>query len=399
MNNKILALSFWLLAGFILLDVPKQAQAQSRTRLSVEENVVKINGQTARLVSYSDLGLLAESSFDYRTFFATLRAYRVNMVRVWFNYHWASSLSPYRRDGQGRYDIESGNATYYERLKALVAAADAQGIVVQVCLFDANALETGTDDDRRNQRWVRAPFNRANNINGYLATRRNFFGTSNSCTSNNRESCLWSRVNAVVIDKVVESIGNYSNVIYEVMNEPGGSSTGASSSAIAEFHRVVIDRLTSKLQSHVGSKVISLNADSSTLLSLALNTAAVSLYSVHLSDNNGPTMSQLNSTKPIIISNDGHCTQAVLNYKQGDPNRNTACSGAVTSNADTQRANKTAALLQQVFPNARLNNGRVHFDFLDKSLNGSSWPTTTNYEPRAAYADRNVLQKLRDFTF
>lgn len=398
MNNKILKLSFWMLTGFLILGVSMQAQAQSKTRLSVENNVVKINGRTARLVSYGDIGILAENSFDYRTFFATLRGYRVNMVRVWFNYHWASSLSPYQRDGQGRYDIDSSNESYYARLAALVAAADDQGLVVQVCLFDANALETSTDDPR-GQRWVRAPFNRTNNTNGYLATRSNFFGTSNSCTSNNRENCMWSRVNAVVIDKVVGRLGNYSNVIYEVMNEPDVSSTGASSSAIAAFHRAVIDRLTSRLQSHGGSKVISINADSSTMLSLALNTTAVSLYSVHLSENSGPTHSQLNSTKPIIISNDGHCTQAVLNYQQGDTTRNTACSSAVTSNADTQRANKTAELLRKVFPNARLNNGRVHFDFLDKSLNGSSWPTTTNYEPRAAKADRKVLEKLRVYTF
>ncbi len=372
-------------------------QAASNTRLTVDSNVVKINGQPVRLVGYGDIGMLAERQFDFRVFFGTLRGNKINMVRVWVNYHWANSLTPYQGSRGSKYNIEQSSDAFYRRLANFVAEADRQGIVVQVCLFDVNALETGSDDPRE-QRWVKFPLNRANNRNGYLASRAKYFTTDAQCGAD-KDRCVWSKVHSVMIDKVTEAIGNYGNVIYEVMNEPGKSKTGASSGAVVNFHKAVIKRLSERLPNYSGSKVISINADSSDLRDLARNTNEVSLYSVHLENNDGPSSSLLNSAKPVIISNDGHCTQTVINYDSGDGNRNKSCHGAVSSGASDQRARKTEELLKKVFPDRKLRDGRVHFDFLDKGINGSSWPTTTDYNPRASSLDRKVLDKLNDYAF
>lgn len=373
------------------------AQSAGSTRLTVESNVVRINGQPARLVGYGDIGMLAERQFDFRKLFPILQANKINMVRVWANYHWANSLTPYQGSRATKYNIEKLNNAFYQRLVNFVAEADRYGIVVQLCLFDANALETGRDDSR-NQRWVKSPLNRANNQNGYLAGRSAYFTTDSQCGTN-KDRCIWSKVHAVLIDQVTEKLSGYGNVIYEVMNEPDGSSTGASTDAVVDFHRAVIRKLTDRLRNAAGSRVISINADSAALRELAKNTPEVALYSIHLGGEQGPASADLSSSKPIIISNDGHCTQTIINYTSGNPNRNSACTGAVTNGAADRRAEKTDALLKKIFPDRKQRDGRVHFDFLDKGLNGISWPTTTDYNPRAGNLDRKVLDVLRAFAF
>lgn len=399
MKTTLLRIFVLMISLFGLIHQPdvieRSGFAASQTNVTVEGNTLKINGQPARLISYSDIGALAESSFDYGNFFNTLRGYKINSVRVWVNYHWANSLTPYA-GSFGSYDIGQQSNAFYTRLANFVREADRHGIVVQLCLFDANALETGADD-RYNQRWVRSPLNKANNRNSYLTARSKYFTTDATCNSSvDRDRCIWSRVHSVLIDKVTEQTGNYGNVIYEIMNEPDGSNTGASSASVRDFHQAVIQRLSSKLRNYSGSKVISINADSSTLKRLAKDDPAVSMYSVHLSKNNRPASADLSAVKPVIISNDGHCTQTAINYKSGHANRDTSCSGAVSSGEAQVRANKTEDLLRRVFPSTSMT-GRVHFDFLDKGINGSSWPTTQNYNPRAGNFDRLVLEKLKSF--
>lgn len=177
----------------------------AQTKLTVEGNVLKINGQPSRLVGYGDLGMLADSGFDYATFFRSLQNYQINMVRVWVNYHWTNSLTPYQGSRSAKYNIELPNETFYTRLANFVSEADRRGIVVQVCVFDANALETGRDDPR-NKRWVNFPLNKDKNRNGYLTTRSKYFAVENQCPNNDKDKCVWSRVHAVVIDKVTENL-------------------------------------------------------------------------------------------------------------------------------------------------------------------------------------------------
>ncbi len=376
--------------------VQRPSYAASQTNVTVEGNTLKLNGQPVRLLAYGDFGMLAESNFDYAAHFRTLRSYNLNAVRVWANYHWADSLTPYQGSRGSKYDTGRASDAFYTRLGNFVREADRNGVVVILGLFDANALETGSSRDKHNNRWANSPLNKANNRNGYLTTRSKYFTTDATCNSSvDRDRCIWSHINTVIIDKVTEQTGNLGNVIYEVATG-SNSSTGASSSSVLAFNREVVERLSQRLQSFSGSKVIAINADSSRLKRWALDEPAVSMYTINLKGGSGPSSSDLRAAKPVLISNDGSCTQTTNNYTKGHPDRTNTCSGAVSSGAAQVRANKTQDLLRRVFPSTSAT-GRVGFDFVDKDLNGSSWPRSGDYNPRAGNLDRRVLEKLRSF--
>lgn len=69
--------------------------------LTASESRLLMNGLPCRLIGYSDLGLLAERSFDYKGFFKILEKHRVNLVRVWVCYQWAQDLMPFEVEGGG----------------------------------------------------------------------------------------------------------------------------------------------------------------------------------------------------------------------------------------------------------------------------------------------------------
>lgn len=321
-------------------------------------------GAPTRLVGYGNYGIVAESAFDYEVFFDGLRRRGVNFVRVWGQYQWANDLMPF--DGtRGDWDLTAANAAFYARLPALVDAAAARGVVVMVTLFDSVGLEGASDSGNR---WINSPYRRANNRQSYLRDPTEF-----NLVSPNDTPPVWRDVNQPYIERMIDTLCDRPNVIYEVMNEPEGSGGDAGrgtpafvEAALGEIHRLLArDRCT-------GSRVIATNDN--TLRTLG--DPRVDVVAVHVAPDEARRFENLG--KPIIISNDGDDSQV-------------SNANGFGTLGEADRASRIAAYTASTF--AARNVGMMHLEILDKDMHGPSW-TGQDYAPRADRVTGSILDVL-----
>jgi hypothetical protein len=119
-------------------------------------------------------------------------------------------VAPFERTGPGRaldqelkFDLDSPNPEFFDRLHRFVALASGYGIVVEVVLFS----NTYTDAV-----WALNPMNAANNVNGLDDIPLQDYMSL-------RHDKLWQRQTAHA-RKIVQELNDYDNVIYEICNEP-----------------------------------------------------------------------------------------------------------------------------------------------------------------------------------
>ena len=157
-----------------------------------------------------------------------LSAHNHNFIRLWSWEHatWAPwtadrvSFEPtaYLRTGPGialdgglKFDLTRFNPVYFDRLYARVSEAAARNLFVSVMLFQGfSAKKPGLCGDP----WPGHPFHPANNING-------FDGDRNRDSAPDLDDPGVRRLHAAYLRRVVETVNNLDNVLYEVINEGG----------------------------------------------------------------------------------------------------------------------------------------------------------------------------------
>jgi len=170
--------------------------------------------------------------FDYGAYLAFLKEHGHNFVRLWRweqfqseaaggGYHLCMAPQPWARtgpgtakDGKPKFDLSKFDQTFFDRLRGRVLAAGAQGIYVDVMLFDGWALHLSPAPDNVEGH----PFHAGNNLNG--------IGISSIVDY--QELPLDPKVQAIeeaYIRKVVDAVHDLPNVLYEVANESSGGGT------------------------------------------------------------------------------------------------------------------------------------------------------------------------------
>jgi hypothetical protein len=178
--------------------------------------------------------------FDYDAYLAFLAHYGHNFIRLWRweqftsqagggDFHLCMTPQPWLRSGPGTatdgkptFDLEQFDPTFFERLRARVVAAGERGIYVAVMLFEGFALHLSPAPDNI----AGHPFYGANNINGVHIASIN----------DEQVLPLDPRVQALqeaYIRKVVDTVQDLPNVLYEVANESVGG--GSVDQAFAEM--------------------------------------------------------------------------------------------------------------------------------------------------------------------
>jgi hypothetical protein len=118
------------------------------------------------------------------------------------------------KDGKSKFNLESFDQAYFDRLRARIIAAGNEGIYVSVMLFDGWALHLSPVPDNV----AGHPFHAANNINGIgIASIVDY-----------QVLPLNPRIQAIqeaYIRKVVDTIHDLPNVLLEVANESSGGGT------------------------------------------------------------------------------------------------------------------------------------------------------------------------------
>jgi hypothetical protein len=189
---------------------------------------------------------------DYNAYVAFLKSKNHNYTRLWAQnlpksgcenvpsyvqpFPWKRSGPGRASDGKAKFNLREFDSAYFERLRARVQQAQANGVFVGVMLIEGfGVIQCGRSDDG-------FPFYAANNINNIHAARgpanwkrtgsfrdiRNFpFYTRYFC----RHEWVTGANPAVVeiqkayVSKVVNTLNEFDNVVWEISNEAGANST------------------------------------------------------------------------------------------------------------------------------------------------------------------------------
>jgi hypothetical protein len=180
------------------------------------------------ITSGEHYGAVLNLDFDYATYLETLASDGLNLTRVFtgayvepvgafkieqntlapkpdrFICPWPRSATPGYANGGNKFDLSKWNDEYFTRLKDFVEQAEKRNVIVELALFCPFYEDS---------QWQLSPMNDANNINGGGPSDRKHVYTLD-------KSKRLLEVQETLVRKIVNELKDYSNLIYEICNEP-----------------------------------------------------------------------------------------------------------------------------------------------------------------------------------
>ncbi|MHB1034177.1 MAG: DUF6298 domain-containing protein [Pirellulales bacterium] len=174
--------------------------------------------------------------FDFDAYLKFLAQHHHNFVRLWTwepvtwntkgngqdSLH-AASPQPYARtgpgkalDGKPKFDLTKDDAEYFSRLRHRVQAAQDRGIYVSIMLFEGWAMQFSPGA------WQGHPYNPANNVNNVNGDTN---GDGNGLEIYTLASPAVTAIEEAYVRKVVDTVNDLDNVLYEISNENHPPST------------------------------------------------------------------------------------------------------------------------------------------------------------------------------
>ena len=133
---------------------------------------------------------------------------------------WARTGPGEALDGKPKFDLNRFDAAYFERLRARTDAAGRRGIYVSVMLFEGWGLMHANRGRAAPEGWAWRghPFHPDNNVNGINAGAA---AKDPGGTVHRLSDPATNALQAAYIRKVVDTVNDLDNVLYEVINEGG----------------------------------------------------------------------------------------------------------------------------------------------------------------------------------
>ena len=172
-------------------------------------------------------------AFDFEAYLDLLEARNHNFIRLWtweLTRHVSGSTSwsrphPWVRSGPGtaldgkpKFDLSRFDQAYFDRLRQRVIAARDRGIYVAVMLFEGWGVQRSSHP----WRWDGHPFNPRNNINGVNGDPN---GDGLGIEVHTLAVPAVRAIQEAYVRKVIDTVGDLDNVLYEIANEAGPYST------------------------------------------------------------------------------------------------------------------------------------------------------------------------------
>ena len=180
-------------------------------------------------------------AFDYPAYLDFLEKHHHNFIRLWAwdstkwdtranrglgkdfihtvaPQQWARTGPGAAIDGKPKFDLHKFNDAYFQRLRERVKAAGDRGIYVSVMLFEGWGLYHGNRRATEGWAWKNHPFHPDNNINGVNGDPD---GDGKNLEVHTRAQREINDLQAAYIRKVVDTLNDLDNVLYEVINEGG----------------------------------------------------------------------------------------------------------------------------------------------------------------------------------
>jgi len=176
------------------------------------------------------------AKFDFAAYLDFLKRHNHNFMRMWTwelatwnteangqkKHHNVSPLVYARTgpgnalDGKPKFDLSRFDPEYFQRLRSRVTAARDRGIYVSVMLFEGWGLQ------RIPGGWQGHPFNRDNNVNGING---DVDGDGNGLEIHELVNPAVTALQEAYVRKVVDTVDDLDNVLYEISNENHPPST------------------------------------------------------------------------------------------------------------------------------------------------------------------------------
>lgn len=186
-------------------------------------------GKPAVLVTSAEhYGAVLNAAFDFEKYLETLKKEGMNYTRIFTGSYVETPgnfgirdntlapengnfLAPWKRtsetgsfEGENKFDLETWNPEYFERLHRFISKASELDIIVEVTLFCSTYQDV---------QWQRNPFNPGNNVNNSPADL-------DRKKSNTLENGNLTGFQKKLVEKIVSELNTYDNVFYEIQNEP-----------------------------------------------------------------------------------------------------------------------------------------------------------------------------------
>jgi hypothetical protein len=182
-----------------------------------------------------------DEKFDFEGYLDFLEKHHHNFIRLWTwestwwdtranrslgkgfilqaaPHPWARTGPGKALDGKPKFDLTEFNPEYFQRLRSRVAAAGERGIYVSIMLFEGWGLTRGNwRGPEKGWAWRSHPFNPSNNVNSIKVKEADALSGRVHTLANPRINEL----QAAYIRKVVDTVNDLDNVLYEVINEGG----------------------------------------------------------------------------------------------------------------------------------------------------------------------------------
>jgi hypothetical protein len=162
-------------------------------------------------------------TFNWEEYLNMLVANRHNVIRMWCVEHTTgcsknrilAAPMPFKRTGYSEigmpiFDLYTFNEEYFDRLQSRVLAARKKGIYVIIMLFQ------GVSVSHKFRNWFGHYLNKANNING-INGDDNGDGKGSEVHSKTKGEIF--EIQKRYIQKVIKTVNNLDNVLYEIANE------------------------------------------------------------------------------------------------------------------------------------------------------------------------------------
>jgi len=174
--------------------------------------------------------------FDFKAYLDWMQQLNHNFIRLWTwepvtwntkanreNKLHTSAPQPWARtgpgmalDGKPKFNLKKFNPAYFERLNRRISAARDRGIYVSVMLFEGWAMQFSTGA------WEGHPFHRQNNINDIDGDQnKDGKGLEFHTLANPAVTALQE----AYVRKVIDTVNDFDNVLYEISNENHPPST------------------------------------------------------------------------------------------------------------------------------------------------------------------------------
>lgn len=188
--------------------------------------------------------------FDYDAYLDLLAGLGHNFIRLWSweNARWWTGTGdwqyaplPYRATGPAdseyggrRFDLRELNQAYFDRLRQRVIAARDRGIYVSVMLFQGWSVDN-LGGKGSGQPWRGHPFHRGNNVNGIDGDPG---GTGQGTAVHTLGTPDITSFQEAYVRRVVETVNDLDNVLFEISNESPAGSTAWQYHMIDYVHRL-----------------------------------------------------------------------------------------------------------------------------------------------------------------